>query len=512
MAPGLVTAEKAARGKLPTDVWWHTIVPTNGAEKTGYATQKPEGIVRRMVLASTRPGDWCLDFFAGSGTLGAVAAKLGRRYVLVDSNPDAVATMHARLARSRARARRSDLVSTPMDDIGAVFDEHVAAEFVRLDLDATMATMTDEPYVNHVPVMTGGVGAEEVRQFYGRHFIGKWPKDIEITPVSRTVGDNQVVDELVLSFTHDIAMDQLLPGVTADRQARPGRVLRRGRGSRTASSRTSTSTGTRRRSSSRSGLLDRSESSRHRRRAGGGRPRSAVATAEPADTTPQLTRAVPMSCTASLVASRVTARTELPTGTVTFLFTDIEGSTRLLHALGAGGVRGCAGRAPPRAARGVRRATAGSRWTRRATPSSSRSRPRPARAAAASPATKRSTGGPIRVRMGLHTGTPTPTGEGYVGSDVHRGARVAALAHGGQIVLSPATAALLEASRSAISDFTGSRTSRARRGSFSSAPTTFPRSGRPAASSSPHQRRRSSAASGSSSTPCRSSSSATRAC
>ena len=66
MAPGLVTPEKAARGKLPTDVWWHTIVPTAGREKTGYPTQKPEGIVRRMVLASTRPGDWCLDPFAGS--------------------------------------------------------------------------------------------------------------------------------------------------------------------------------------------------------------------------------------------------------------------------------------------------------------------------------------------------------------------------------------------------------------------------------------------------------------
>ncbi len=85
--PGLVTPEKAARGKLPTDVWWHTIVPTSGREKTGYPTQKPEGIVRRMVHASTRPGDWCLDFFAGSGTLGAVAAQLGRRYVLIDSNP-----------------------------------------------------------------------------------------------------------------------------------------------------------------------------------------------------------------------------------------------------------------------------------------------------------------------------------------------------------------------------------------------------------------------------------------
>jgi carboxymethylenebutenolidase len=98
-------------------------------------------------------------------------------------------------------------------DIATVFDDHVAAEFVDMDLDATMATMTDDPYVNHVPVMTGGVGVEAVRQFYGDHFIGKWPKDIGIAPVSRTVGENQVVDELVLSFTHDIEMPQLLPGV-----------------------------------------------------------------------------------------------------------------------------------------------------------------------------------------------------------------------------------------------------------------------------------------------------------
>jgi carboxymethylenebutenolidase len=98
-------------------------------------------------------------------------------------------------------------------DLGAVFDDHVAAEFVTLDLEATMATMTGNPYVNHVPVMTGGVGAEAVREFYGDHFIGKWPQDVEITPVSRTVGEHQVVDELVLSFTHDIEMPQLLPGV-----------------------------------------------------------------------------------------------------------------------------------------------------------------------------------------------------------------------------------------------------------------------------------------------------------
>jgi site-specific DNA-methyltransferase (adenine-specific) len=97
MAPGLVTPEKAALGKLPTDVWWHTIVSPTGKEKTGYPTQKPEGIVRRMVEASSRPGDWVLDCYAGSGTLGAVARRLGRRFVLVDQHPDAVAVMAQRL-------------------------------------------------------------------------------------------------------------------------------------------------------------------------------------------------------------------------------------------------------------------------------------------------------------------------------------------------------------------------------------------------------------------------------
>jgi site-specific DNA-methyltransferase (adenine-specific) len=97
MAPGLVTAEKAARGKLPTDVWWHTIVSPTGKEKTGYPTQKPLGVLRRIVQASSRPGDWCLDCFAGSGTLGAAARELGRRYVLVDSSREAVAVMRERL-------------------------------------------------------------------------------------------------------------------------------------------------------------------------------------------------------------------------------------------------------------------------------------------------------------------------------------------------------------------------------------------------------------------------------
>ena len=100
MAPGLVTAEKAARGKLPTDVWWHTIVPTSGREKTGYPTQKPEGILRRIVQASSRPGDRVLDFFAGSGTTGAVAAALGRDAVLVDVNPEAIAVMRTRMPQA----------------------------------------------------------------------------------------------------------------------------------------------------------------------------------------------------------------------------------------------------------------------------------------------------------------------------------------------------------------------------------------------------------------------------
>ena len=102
MAPGLVTPEKAAKGKRPTDVWFHTIVPTNGREKTGYPTQKPEGVLRRIVAASSRRGGWCLDPFAGSGTLGAVCRALGRRFVLIDDSPVAVEVMRERLLGAAA--------------------------------------------------------------------------------------------------------------------------------------------------------------------------------------------------------------------------------------------------------------------------------------------------------------------------------------------------------------------------------------------------------------------------
>ena len=102
MAPSLQTPERAARGKLPTDVWWNTIVPTSSRERTGYPTQKPLAILRRIVAASSRPDDLVVDWCAGSGTTGAAAAPLGRRYLLIDESADAVALMRQRLRAAGA--------------------------------------------------------------------------------------------------------------------------------------------------------------------------------------------------------------------------------------------------------------------------------------------------------------------------------------------------------------------------------------------------------------------------
>jgi site-specific DNA-methyltransferase (adenine-specific) len=99
MAPGLVTPEKVEKGKLPTDVWWHTIVSPTGKEKTGYPTQKPIGILRRIIQASSKEGDTVLDFFAGSGTTGFVANELGRRFILVDQNPESIEVIKNRLPK-----------------------------------------------------------------------------------------------------------------------------------------------------------------------------------------------------------------------------------------------------------------------------------------------------------------------------------------------------------------------------------------------------------------------------
>jgi carboxymethylenebutenolidase len=126
---------------------------------------------------------------------------------------DALSDELNRLFAGIKGARLQSVASATSEEPGAVFDAHVRAEFVERSVDATMATMTDAPYVTHVPVMTGGYGHDEVRQFYATWFIGHWPADVQITPISRTVGQGRVIDELIASFTHDVEMPALLPGV-----------------------------------------------------------------------------------------------------------------------------------------------------------------------------------------------------------------------------------------------------------------------------------------------------------
>jgi site-specific DNA-methyltransferase (adenine-specific) len=136
MAPGLVTPEKAALGKLPTDVWWHTIVSPTGKEKTGYATQKPEGILRRILSASSNPGDWVLDFFGGSGTTAAVALQLGRKFITVDQNPEAYAIMQARLG--------SGSVDAPIAYLDLAAQSATRTIQIETHLEPLDAIVTDE--------------------------------------------------------------------------------------------------------------------------------------------------------------------------------------------------------------------------------------------------------------------------------------------------------------------------------------------------------------------------------
>src|SRR6516162_3291193 len=107
----------------------------------------------------------------------------------------------------------SAAIPNEASNLSALFDGHIASEFVAFDLNATMETMVPEPYVHCVPVMTGGSGGQGVRQFYSEHFINQIPKDAQVTPISRTIGKDQVVDELIVSFTHNTQWDYLLPGI-----------------------------------------------------------------------------------------------------------------------------------------------------------------------------------------------------------------------------------------------------------------------------------------------------------
>ena len=117
----------------------------------------------------------------------------------------------------------ADQTETHRANLGSVFDAHVKHEFVDHDVDATMQTMVQEPYLLHVPTLTGGAGGSDVRRFYERHFVGKWPADTTVSQISRTAGANQVVDELVLRFTHDVSLGFMLPGVPATGKQRATR-------------------------------------------------------------------------------------------------------------------------------------------------------------------------------------------------------------------------------------------------------------------------------------------------
>jgi carboxymethylenebutenolidase len=118
----------------------------------------------------------------------------------------------------KAESLRADMPTpratpTKSRDLGALFERHISREFVDKDVDATMETMVPEPYVHCVPIMTGGFGGEGVRRFYSEHFVIQIPEETTVTPISRTVGKDQVVDELIVSFTHDTQWDYLLPGI-----------------------------------------------------------------------------------------------------------------------------------------------------------------------------------------------------------------------------------------------------------------------------------------------------------
>ncbi|MDE0153521.1 MAG: site-specific DNA-methyltransferase [Gammaproteobacteria bacterium] len=117
MAPGLVGPEKAAKGKTPTDTWWQTIVSPNGKEKTGYPTQKPLAILNRIVNVHSNPGDWVLDFFAGSGTTGEAAIKAGRNAVLIDNHSEAIKVMIKRLAFAKPDLHSEELVQQELPEL-----------------------------------------------------------------------------------------------------------------------------------------------------------------------------------------------------------------------------------------------------------------------------------------------------------------------------------------------------------------------------------------------------------
>jgi carboxymethylenebutenolidase len=163
------------------------------------------------------------DYVPASAAARARAAFAGRPDIRIHTYPGARHGFNrpdggdydkpaAGLAHSRSIGLLRKVIG-PHYDLEALWEAHTTYEFGTRDVDATMRTMVADPYVNHVPVMTGGVGARDLARFYADHFIPKCPKDIAMVPISRTVGPDRVVDEMLVSFTHDVEIDWMLPGV-----------------------------------------------------------------------------------------------------------------------------------------------------------------------------------------------------------------------------------------------------------------------------------------------------------
>ena len=158
------------------------------------------GCATNVVLAETPNG-------YVSGLNNETKDKSIEKHMSTD-NGETLAGNVARVSGGSPRARRAEFLG-----LGELFDGHIEQEFAHHDVDATMETMVPEPYVHCVPIMTGGSGGRGVRQFYSEHFINQIPKDAQVTPISRTIGKDQVVDELIVSFTHNTQWDYLLPGI-----------------------------------------------------------------------------------------------------------------------------------------------------------------------------------------------------------------------------------------------------------------------------------------------------------
>jgi carboxymethylenebutenolidase len=160
---------------------------------------RPEVVARIKQVSSERPN---IAIYVYPGAAPGFDRKGGANYDRASAG----------LAHSRSIALLRPVMG-PRYDLEALWERHTCYEFETRDVAATMQTMIAEPYVNHVPVMTGGVGQRDLARFYAHHFIPKCPADIKLVPVSRTIGADRLVDEMVVSFTHDVEIDWMLPGV-----------------------------------------------------------------------------------------------------------------------------------------------------------------------------------------------------------------------------------------------------------------------------------------------------------